>query len=374
MEKRGQIIKEPWAEMSFVFLNVTVQNLRLIFLWQSRVIGSSQAQLERQYAGIRSGTGSWFGQFCPLHGGFFFPEIHRKHDFIWSGIGLFYALVLWVCADRITGGVLLGQTASVALLGWLGWQTLILRRQIVPVSQQTAIPSSAELRETFSNLSMPETFSKFSAQVTPVLEKIKTQAQDLTATVTKPKQSPSFVSDDEPYVPLTPADFASARQQRLAEIPVEPEPKPIFEVRESLVDETEAVNEHWPGESASALSEAFETVTENVSEAVDAASDEIKPAVNEVERNFRKPIPTPSGKSEFTIADSQKKETGVFTVITDLAKGLFKSPKASLFMFGSSFGHLSRSSLPKLQKQELRLQKLHSRLQKAHPLLIPSFI
>jgi hypothetical protein len=52
---------------------------------------------------------------------FFFPEVHRKEDFIWSGVGLFYALVLWVCAGRITGGVLLGQMASVALLGlvWL---------------------------------------------------------------------------------------------------------------------------------------------------------------------------------------------------------------------------------------------------------------
>jgi hypothetical protein len=30
---------------------------------------------------------------------FFLPEVHRKNDFIWSGVGLFYALVLWVCAD-----------------------------------------------------------------------------------------------------------------------------------------------------------------------------------------------------------------------------------------------------------------------------------
>ena len=82
---------------------------------------------------------------------FFFPEVHRKNDFIWSGVGLFYALVLWVCAGRITGGVLLGQMASVALLGWFGWQTLTLRRAIASPDQQTAIPNQNELQEKLKN-------------------------------------------------------------------------------------------------------------------------------------------------------------------------------------------------------------------------------
>jgi hypothetical protein len=78
---------------------------------------------------------------------FFFPEIHRKQDFIWSGVGFFYALVLWIYARQETGGILLGQATSVALLSWLAWQTLTLRRQLVPVSQQTPIPSSTKLKE-----------------------------------------------------------------------------------------------------------------------------------------------------------------------------------------------------------------------------------
>ena len=69
---------------------------------------------------------------------FFLPEIHRRQDFVWSGVGLFYALVLWSCAGRITGAVLLGQIASVALLGGLAWQTLALRREITPVAVRTA--------------------------------------------------------------------------------------------------------------------------------------------------------------------------------------------------------------------------------------------
>ncbi|NEO26050.1 MAG: hypothetical protein F6K03_03915 [Kamptonema sp. SIO4C4] len=84
------------------------------------------------------------GSFLFYIAAFFFPEVHRKNDFIWSGIGLFYALVLWVCAGRITGGVLLGQTASVALLVWLGWQTLSLRRAKTPTSEQTPITPEVE--------------------------------------------------------------------------------------------------------------------------------------------------------------------------------------------------------------------------------------
>ncbi|WP_448565172.1 Ycf66 family protein [Trichothermofontia sp.] len=70
---------------------------------------------------------------------FFFPETYRKGDIIFSGVGLFYALVLWVCAHRFTGAVLLGQTASVALLTWLGWQTLTLRRELVPSDRRTVL-------------------------------------------------------------------------------------------------------------------------------------------------------------------------------------------------------------------------------------------
>lgn len=78
---------------------------------------------------------------------FFFPEVHRKNDFIWSGVGLFYALVLWVCAGRITGSLLLGQVAGVALLGWSVGQTLSLRRQLTPRSAQTELPNAAEVKD-----------------------------------------------------------------------------------------------------------------------------------------------------------------------------------------------------------------------------------
>lgn len=100
---------------------------------------------------------------------FFFPEIHRKFDFIWSGVGLFYALVLWVCAGRITGGLLLGQVAGVALLGWSVTQTLQLRRQLTSSEGQTELPSSAQVKNTvgeqISKLSLAQRLSGFGKSV-----------------------------------------------------------------------------------------------------------------------------------------------------------------------------------------------------------------
>jgi Ycf66 protein N-terminus len=99
---------------------------------------------------------------------FFFPEIHRKQDFIWSGVGFFYALVLWIYARQETGGILLGQTTSVALLGWLAWQTLTLRRQLVPVSQQTPIPNTTKLKEKLGVKPSAPKSAKPTTQVTPI--------------------------------------------------------------------------------------------------------------------------------------------------------------------------------------------------------------
>src|SRR4028119_2001939 len=82
------------------------------------------------------------GSFSIYMAAFFFPEVHRKSDFTWSGVGLFYALILWACAGRITGALLLGQMAGVAMLGWFAWETLTLRRLVTPGAERTRIPQS----------------------------------------------------------------------------------------------------------------------------------------------------------------------------------------------------------------------------------------
>lgn len=75
--------------------------------------------------------------FILFIGAFALPKLHRQDDFLWSGVGFFYALVLWVCAGRLTGGVLLGQAAATLLLLAFGWQTLKLRRALAYPDSQT---------------------------------------------------------------------------------------------------------------------------------------------------------------------------------------------------------------------------------------------
>ncbi len=81
----------------------------------------------------------WAGSLTLYGAAFFFPEVHRRHDFLLSGVGAFYGLVLWFTAVQTSPTELLGHIASVGLLGWLGWQTLTLRRKRTPLDRQTPL-------------------------------------------------------------------------------------------------------------------------------------------------------------------------------------------------------------------------------------------
>ena len=146
---------------------------------------------------------------------FFFPEIHRKQDFIWSGVGFFYALVLWIYARQETGGILVGQTASVALLGWLAWQTLKLRRQLVPVSQQTPIPSTTKLQEQIGLKQPPAKTAKPTAK-TPTPKKPTTLAT--TPPAKTPTIRPSVSQESTPVEQPSPTPVQHIFQ------PVSPDP------------------------------------------------------------------------------------------------------------------------------------------------------
>ncbi|MEH1873829.1 Ycf66 family protein [Nostoc sp.] len=153
---------------------------------------------------------------------FFFPEIHRKNDFIWSGVGLFYALVLWVFAPRITGGLLLGHVASVALLVWFGWQTLSLRRQLTPHPQQTQVPSPETVKT-----GIQEQVNKFSLQqrlgqlqkglgstFSGVKDKVQQTGSKKTPTTPKPENTTSVIAE-KPTVEII--DKTTAIPEPLAE-------------------------------------------------------------------------------------------------------------------------------------------------------------
>lgn len=134
---------------------------------------------------------------------FFFPEIHRKNDFIWSGVGLFYALVLWVFAPRITGGLLLGHLASVALLVWFGWQTLLLRRQLTPQAQQTQVPSAETVKtgiqEQVNRLSLQERLGQLQkglgSTFSGAKDKVQQTVSKKTPTTPKPEDIISVLSE-----------------------------------------------------------------------------------------------------------------------------------------------------------------------------------
>ncbi|MGI8503890.1 MAG: Ycf66 family protein [Hassallia sp.] len=193
---------------------------------------------------------------------FFFPEIHRKNDFIWSGVGFFYALVLWVFARRITGGLLLGHVASVALLGWSITQTMSLRRQVTPKTQQTPIPSTEALTNTIqnqaSNISLPQRLSQIQKGIGGVFSGVKDKAQQTLNKKTPPTTSapisktPVEVVDKRtpvPEQPVVPATVVTTDTEAKSETvpeaipPHPPAPELVEAAKEAAAVEEAAVAE-----------------------------------------------------------------------------------------------------------------------------------
>lgn len=111
---------------------------------------------------------------------FISPKIHRQDDFLWSGLGLFYALTLWVCSGRITGAVLLGQLAIIVVAIAFIWENRQLRKSITADSESNQVLEGVSILSfiTFSfgklsQLSLKKTTSKAKAEK-PVKTKEKT--------------------------------------------------------------------------------------------------------------------------------------------------------------------------------------------------------
>ncbi|OUC14621.1 MAG: hypothetical protein B0A82_09785 [Alkalinema sp. CACIAM 70d] len=140
---------------------------------------------------------------------FVVPAIARKNDMIWSGVGLFYALVLWVCAGRITGGVLLGQIASVALIGWLGWQAMQARWEDVPEDQRASAEKVSQIRDRIQSLVDPESLNKLKDQAQGAFSKVQEKVQEVASKVDGDKtDTSSEASTTVVEKPLTREDFA----------------------------------------------------------------------------------------------------------------------------------------------------------------------
>jgi len=216
------------------------------------------------------------GGFALYMAAFFFPEVHRKNDFVWSGVGLFYALVLWVCAERITGGVLLGQTASVALIGWLGWQTFLLRRQVAPLDQQTPLPTVDEVKASLTGLTSAEGRAGAAGQASRLLNQVKQGVQGAVSGITSLKRSPA---ESEIYVPPSVEEFGTAGQDaiaRFAKVAI-PEPETVTSSPSSLSEVENAIREPLAKLSTgipTAVANGAEQITvENLADATAVASE-----------------------------------------------------------------------------------------------------
>jgi hypothetical protein len=167
------------------------------------------------------------GSFGIYIAAFFFPEIGRKNDIYWSGVGLFYALVLWVCAKQITGGLLLGQVAGVVLLGWFAFQTLYLRRQLTPQQQQTAVPSAAQVsssvQEQVAKISPLQRLSQFgkkaSHSATVAKERLQTKGEVKEVATPQAESTPDVGIIDN----LTPTAPATSEPASTPEAIIAPE-------------------------------------------------------------------------------------------------------------------------------------------------------
>lgn len=131
--------------------------------------------------------------------------IHRKDDFLWGAVGLFYALVLWYCARNITGAVLLGQAAATVLVVSYSWQTIKLRQ-----AMQRVIKSSSQEpvnQEAIANALEANQTNNFSVvrSINGLLKRKKPQVQQPNTPVVK-TPTPK-VTEQDIAIPETPVEI-----------------------------------------------------------------------------------------------------------------------------------------------------------------------
>jgi hypothetical protein len=191
-----------------------------------------------------------FGSIALYMAAFFFPEIHRKNDFIWSGVGLFYALVLWVFAQRITGGFLLGHVASVTLLGWFGWQTLSLRRQLTPRAQQTPIPSTEavqnSIQQQVSKLPFGQSLTQFQQRLGSTFSGDKNQQPEMKTTTTPETPTTNTTAPPAP----TEKPLVEVIDERTPVPPQSPEAVTTTDTQATTDSVIEAIPPHPPSPEA----------------------------------------------------------------------------------------------------------------------------
>lgn len=192
---------------------------------------------------------------------FVMSKIHRKDDFLWSGVGLFYALVLWYCAKNITGTVLLGQAAATVLIVSYSWQTIKLRRAIANPVQATEtknfsvvqsinglwqrgkakiqpsakpIEKAPKFKVTEQDIAIPETPTEMAEEITQTSQDLAEDiAQDFKETNSPVAKEEVDIADEQPWEEeeevaetVTPELADNSRSQASKPVAIEPLPLP----------------------------------------------------------------------------------------------------------------------------------------------------
>lgn len=183
--------------------------------------------------------------------GFFLPELYRRFDLVASGAGLFFALTLWIYGDRIGGGLLLGIAAAVALILWLGWQTLSYRWQLTYPGDRTDTQKAQALWQKVQSLLPEGTFAKIGEQLQGLISGLRDRLQkqpdrpQLPVDTPPPPMDTGDIKEDlwtgETETPSTVAKQPTPATEEAAAVPeesAEPEPTPVAETTASPTAET----------------------------------------------------------------------------------------------------------------------------------------
>jgi hypothetical protein len=273
------------------------------------------------------------GSFSIYMAAFFFPEVHRKSDFAWSGVGFFYALVLWACAGRITGALLLGQMAGVALLGSLAWETLNLRRQVTPIAQQTPIPASVNLKGVTGG-SFPAFFGKKqdTAPKKPKFVRSNKPKSDVAAPV--PNTSEAKVEEQPTTPPVaelisessiepTPENAIAPELPVSDSIPSAPAPIPVWSIAAPVAETSPAPAASAPSNETPLTLEVSEIAAAPTVEPTEAQPEgKQEPEVDDFEETWRAAASSAAPTANSTPAKVTKKSAGFGSLFDNIKNSL----------------------------------------------------
>ena len=184
---------------------------------------------------------------------FLMPKIHRQDDFLWSGVGLLYALVLWFCASSIRGAVLLGQLAAVTLLSFYAWEVFTLRKAI-------ADPEAYNIEDRFSVVGFISKFLESSVESVP---SETSESQEIVASEAKVADTQEEISEVQDTIEQekTPETISETEADSVATIETT-----LDEMEEGIIETTSEIEEDSVASIETTLDEAEAETIEITSE------------------------------------------------------------------------------------------------------------